>query len=714
MPRFTLLRETARLFVVTLSLGWAATAGAAEDLEFYDSGSAPIPGYLMSEFDPDLPVSSLELRTLLKRIGKAEAQQAKQAIAQERAAARAKAAAAAKKTDPSKKPALEAAASRPEPALSKPEETASVGGSDQPELPLPQLAVFRDTDEFTHPDVDIPHVLSPTDERLYRQIFKLQGKRRWKQADKLIKKLSDKSLLGHVYYERYMHPTGYRSSYKELRDWMKKYRDHPGAERVYNLAVRRRPKNYNYPPRPVRKATREERKYRDRYEGRTGYHRLSSWKRRYIRQTQRRIRIYLQRGRPTSALRVFNAKKVKRVFDTVSYDESRAQVAGGLFHAGKTKKALELAGPAGIRSGDAVPIAHWWAGLAAWRLGKYEEAARHFGAMAETRLRSDWTRSAAAYWAARGYLVSRQPEKVNYYLHKAAGYPRTFYGLLAIRSLGIEPAYDWSMPPTPDRAWQALQEMPHVKRAVALLQVGEDSRAGAELKRIGSTLSPDMARVLVAIAVRHRLPSLALRVARVLRDRDNEIYDSALYPLPEWEPSNGFKIDKALVFAVMRQESRFRTRAKSRAGARGLMQLMPRTASYMAGRRFRGLRRHQLFDPELNMTLGQKYVQHLLEDPNIDGDLFYTVAAYNGGPGNLRKWLRRTDYQDDPLLFIESIPLSETRDYVERVLTNLWIYRYRFGQPAPSLDAIASGEWPSYTPLDNKPSSLASKNAAGL
>ena len=147
------------------------------------------------------------------------------------------------------------------------------------------------------------------------------------------------------------------------------------------------------------------------------------------------------------------------------------------------------------------------------------------------------------------------------------------------------------------------------------------------------------------------------------------------------------------------------------------MQLMPRTASFMAGKRFRGVRRHQLFDPELNMSLGQKYVEHLLETPNIDGDLFYTVAAYNGGPGNLRKWRRRNDYQGDPLLFIESIPLYETRDYVERVLTNLWIYRYRLGQPAPSLDALASGEWPSYTPLDNKPTasiSVQASRGAGL
>ena len=74
--------------------------------------------------------------------------------------------------------------------------------------------------------------------------------------------------------------------------------------------------------------------------------------------------------------------------------------------------------------------------------------------------------------------------------------------------------------------------------------------------------------------------------------------------------------------------------------------------------------------------------------------------AYNGGPGNLNKWRRKSDYQGDPLLFIESIPSRETRAFVERVLTNLWIYRFRLGQPAPSLDAIAAGAWPRYQAFD--------------
>ena len=75
------------------------------------------------------------------------------------------------------------------------------------------------------------------------------------------------------------------------------------------------------------------------------------------------------------------------------------------------------------------------------------------------------------------------------------------------------------------------------------------------------------------------------------------------------------------------------------------------------------------------------------------------LAAWNGGPGNLNKWRKKTDYQNDSLLFIESIPSRETRDFIEKVISNLWIYRHRLAQPLPSLDEVVAGEWPLYTPL---------------
>jgi soluble lytic murein transglycosylase len=105
-----------------------------------------------------------------------------------------------------------------------------------------------------------------------------------------------------------------------------------------------------------------------------------------------------------------------------------------------------------------------------------------------------------------------------------------------------------------------------------------------------------------------------------------------------------------------------------------------------------------LFKPKINLTLGQKYIEILLKSKKINGDLFLMAAAWNGGPGNLNKWRKATEYMNDPLFFIESIPVRETRNFIEHVLSNLWIYRNRLGQKTPSLDAVAAGEWPQYTP----------------
>ncbi len=701
------MRDTFRLIVLGPALAAMVSAASAEDLEFYDSSSQPVPNSLMDESGVDINVSTREIRKVLKRHTAHE--NAQYPDASDTAA---------------RDGATEGA--RPDQAAAPSEQRAAGQSSDQPKTTgaagAPAAGSFKfavlkeNAPSALHdPASSVPKLLSDADVRLYRQIFHHQNKRRWKRADQLIKKLTDRSLLGHVYYQRYLHPTGYRASYKDLRNWMVKYRDHPGAHRIYKLATKRRPRNHLHPPAPLKVRSAVPRSHnRDRYENRREYYSLSSWKRRYVRQTQRRIRRYIEQGQPTRALRLLTTKKSRNIFDSVSLDESRTDVARGYFHAGESQKTLELAGPAALRSGKAIPLAHWWAGLAAWQLGKYDVAASHFDYMTQTNLRSSWSRASAAYWAARAYLVSHQPDKVNAMLQEAAKYPRTFYGLLAIRSLGTEPSYDWSLPPVRHDEWRTLEHHAHARRAMALIQIGEEIRAENELRHLSNRLPQNTARTLVALASSQNMPSLALRIGRNLREQSGEIYDAALYPLPDWEPANGFTIDRALVFAVMRQESRFRIRAKSRAGARGLMQLMPRTAGFMAGKRFRGSGRHQLFDPELNITLGQKYVRHLLNDPNIDGDLFYAVAAYNGGPGNLRKWRRRSDYGGDPLLFIESIPLKETRIYVERVLTNLWIYRYRLGQPAPSLDAIATGEWPSYIALDDKSIKHTTNMATGL
>ena len=165
--------------------------------------------------------------------------------------------------------------------------------------------------------------------------------------------------------------------------------------------------------------------------------------------------------------------------------------------------------------------------------------------------------------------------------------------------------------------------------------------------------------------------------------------------MPRLRPRGGFLVDRALVYALTRLESNFDAGAVSAAGARGLMQLMPVTAGYITGHadRYAG-RAGSLHDPALNLQLGQRYVLYLSGHDAVDNNLIRLLASYNAGPGNVGRWDIRCD--DDPLMFMESIPLEETRGFVHRALTYTWIYADRLGLPAPSLDALAGGAWPKF------------------
>ena len=148
-----------------------------------------------------------------------------------------------------------------------------------------------------------------------------------------------------------------------------------------------------------------------------------------------------------------------------------------------------------------------------------------------------------------------------------------------------------------------------------------------------------------------------------------------LYPSPKWlDDLNINGLDKNVVMGVVRQESQFSTFAKSGKSAYGLMQVLPSTAKMMDRKKdFIGNRR-LLFDPSINVDVGTKYIKSLLSIKYIQGDLLKTLISYNAGPGNLSKWSKKIDYNDDSFLLIESIPSRETRLFVERVLTNIIIY----------------------------------------
>lgn len=548
----------------------------------------------------------------------------------------------------------------------------------------------------------LPAILSEENAERYQNIFSLQERGRWRAADREIKRLDDKLLLGHVFAQRLLHPTHFRSRYRELSGWLRKYADHPQAKRIYELAKKRRPRSAAYPRRP---SARLFPVYDEAHPSRSSYRSPRRRARRFMWQIGR----YVKRNRFTHAERTVESKRARRYLNRVELDISRARIGEGWLYFGNADKAYEFAAPAARHSGKRFPLAHWFAGLAAFQIGLNEEAADHFESMAQSPRLNSWKKSAAAFWAARANMRSRRPERVHRWLHAAAKHPHTFYGLLAARVLGEEISFEWSLPELTSERVAAMMKQRSGRRALALIQVGRDRFAERELRHVSISRDPSLAMAMLAIAEEARLPALALRAAGHVGDMDGSPPYGALYPVPNWEPAEGFKIDRAVVFAFMRQESGFNTRAKSHAGARGLMQLMPGTAGYMARKRFRGRRRNQLYNPELNISLGQKYLNYLMAHDTVQGNLLMLAAAYNGGPGNLRKWRRRAKRSRylDPLMFIESIPSDETRNFVERVLANLWIYRARLGQPSPSLDLLATGQRPIYESLDNKTGQLA-------
>lgn len=545
----------------------------------------------------------------------------------------------------------------------------------------------------------LPDILSAPDAELYRDIFRLQEKGLWAAADRRIRRIKDRLLMGHVEAQRYMHPTHYRARYSELAGWLKKYADHPDAARIYGLAMRRKPASAKAPQAP-----------RARFMVSSDNIEVESDEserpvrvvRKDERSILRRVSGMVRREQMSQAEKYLAQGSVQRALGRQGVDRAQALVAAGWFRRGDNARAYKIAAAAANRSAAAAPRAMWWAGLAAFRLGKFEQSITHFHELSLAAGLSGRDIAAAAFWAGRAALRGGHPERVGTYLDRAARYDRTFYGQIAAHIRGAGPVFNWSSPIAQAADITAFSVHRSGRRTLALVQIGEDARAETEMRTLRVGASPRLLRTVIALTDTADLSGAALRAGRVLLRTTGERADAALYPVPRWLPEDGYQIDRALVYALARQESAFNAKARSPSGARGLMQLMPATARYMAENRksFRGRGRNQLYDPSLNLALGQKYVDYLLSGDVVSGNLVLMIAAYNGGPGNIAKWQRNLRHNSDPLIFIESIPMRETRIFVQRVFENMWIYRARLGQDIPSLAALASGRWPTYVGLD--------------
>jgi soluble lytic murein transglycosylase len=339
--------------------------------------------------------------------------------------------------------------------------------------------------------------------------------------------------------------------------------------------------------------------------------------------------------------------------------------------------------------------ADWVSGLAAWRMGDYDNAAAYF---ANVGTRSSDIEFAAAghYWAARADTAGGRPERVQPRLRSASRYAETFYGLLAQSTLGIrQPPAD--MTGLTEADWRQLAGSRNVRMAVALAELGESDLAAETLRHQARIGRASEHGALIHLASQLNLTATQMWLSHN-GPRGARFGPRERYPNPSWRPARGWRVDPALAFAHALQESNFRPDAVSSAGARGLMQVRPGTAGDLI--RWRGIQGdpNRLTDPVNNIEFGQTYLEYLRDMESTGGLLPKVIASYNAGPAPIAAWNLRYD-QSDPLLYIESIPYWETRGYVPIILRNYWIYEARTADQSVTRRALAQGMWPRFPGL---------------
>jgi len=527
-------------------------------------------------------------------------------------------------------------------------------------------------------------VLSPMDAKAYREAFAASARGDFDAADASLDRVKDRSLVGHVALQKLMHPSAYKADFDELVAWLKAYGDHPGAERVWALALKRKPAGAADPKAPAF------------------------------------VEVSRGWGRIESAARLTGGP--------ASADRDRA--VREAYYSGDTARALALAPAAGNA---------WIAGLAAWRLGRFEEARGFFRAVAIDEHEDEWLRAGGAFWAARASRKLGDPTQATAYLRMAARVPHSFYGMIAQRSLELsetELSADYpresrdpsSLYASSTSAWapafagetgfirvstaparpsgsDLVGRDARARRAAALMQIGRPAEAGLELRaglsgcRNAAERRPWEALMLalnapITTAADSAPPPVLAAAPR--RGGPRRAGGPASYPTPDLWPEGGWTVDKAFVYALVWKESGFNAFAVSGAGAMGLMQVRPVSAARAVGDDQLIANPMPLLDAATNLRVGQDYLTWLMERGLGGGpeayDVLRVAAAYNAGAGTVLNTIKKVGPEADTLLLVESLPALETRDYVEKVMAAYWTYRKKFGGRTATLDAAARGD----------------------
>ena len=336
-----------------------------------------------------------------------------------------------------------------------------------------------------------------------------------------------------------------------------------------------------------------------------------------------------------------------------------------------------------------------WRVRVALRAQDWSLVRKSIEAMPESMINSpEWV-----YWLGRAYKAQGRDGAADEQFQKIAAQPN-FYGVLAAEELGGRARVpNQAKPATPDEI-RAVERQPGIRRALAMYRLDLRPEAVKEWSWALRGMSDRQLLAAAEVAQRNQIIDRSISAA----DRTKEEHNYKLrFPTPYADKimphSDRQNLDKAWVYGLMRQESRFVTNAKSGVGAAGLMQVMPATGKWVANKIGVKLGPGDLHDPDTNVMLGTTYMRLVLE--SLDNHPVLASAAYNAGPGRARKW--RDIKPLEGAIYAETIPFSETRDYVKKVMSNAVFYQTIMTGTSPSLKVMLGTIAPRSSKSDGVP-----------
>ncbi len=396
---------------------------------------------------------------------------------------------------------------------------------------------------------------------------------------------------------------------------------------------------------------------------------------------------YLRRsGREEDAIEVAKLAPLDSgsLRDPGSWYEERKRLARWAIKNGLFNDAYNLSAYSGLEEGADFAEAEFMAGWLALRfLVDPDRARAHFDFLL-SGVDTPISMARGHYWLARSYQAMADPLRARAHYRVAADFPYTYYGQLAVESLGEEaPRYGFPKERPVDPAAVARYEGRNLARAMEILdRINERGLYRRFALALDEELSSEDEIRIFSERVRDQQEwDLVVRAGKVARGRGLQVPE-AIYPLYPLPGTVEEFTEPALVLGLSRQESEFRSDAVSSANAKGMMQLLNSTARITARKENIPYSADRLLtDPAYNFTLGAAHLSHLIE--RFGGSYVMVLAGYNAGPHRVDDWVETygdpRDPDVDPVDWVELIPFAETRNYVMRVLENTQVYRTRLG-----------------------------------